>query len=37
MLAWHVGTFVFIGAILGLVLALYALYWLIFRMGKEKP
>jgi hypothetical protein len=37
MLAWQVGTFVLIGSILGLVLALYALYWLIFRMGKEKP
>ena len=37
MLAWQAGTFVLIGVILGVVLVLYAIYWMIFKAGKEKP
>ena len=34
-LAIQAGTFVLIGVVLGGVLALYAIYWLVFRAGKD--
>lgn len=34
-LAIQAGTIFLIGAILGVVLAIYAIYWLIFRAGKD--
>jgi hypothetical protein len=34
-LAIQGGTFVLIGVVLGGVLALYAIYWLVFRAGKD--
>jgi hypothetical protein len=34
-LAIQAGTFFLIGSILGVALALYAIYWLIFRAGKD--
>jgi hypothetical protein len=33
-LAIQAGTFFLIGSILGVALALYAIYWLIFRAGR---
>ena len=35
MLAFRAGTFVVLGLILGGVLVIYAIYWMIFRMGKD--
>jgi hypothetical protein len=29
------GTIIFAGAMLGIVLAAYAIYWIIFKMGKD--
>jgi hypothetical protein len=29
------GVFIFLGAMLGIVLAAYAIYWIIFKMGKD--
>jgi hypothetical protein len=38
MIAWAAGTFIVIGCVLGVVLAAYAIYWMIFKMGKgEQP
>jgi hypothetical protein len=34
-LAIQAGTFFLIGAILGVALAAYAIYWLVFRAGKD--
>lgn len=34
-LAIQAGTFVLIGVVLGGVLALYAIYWLVFKAGKD--
>jgi hypothetical protein len=34
VLAWKVGTFTIIGIILGVILAIYAIYYLIFKLGK---
>jgi hypothetical protein len=35
LLAWKGGTIVILGAVLGVGLALYAIYWLVFRAGKD--
>ncbi len=36
MLAIRIGgTIIFLGAMLGIVLAAYAIYWIIFKMGKD--
>jgi hypothetical protein len=35
MLAFRAGTFVVLGLILGGVLVIYAIYWMIFKMGKD--
>lgn len=29
------GVFIFLGAMLGLALAAYAIYWIIFKLGKD--
>jgi hypothetical protein len=34
MVAWMAGTLVVVGVLMGIVLALYAIYWMIFKMGK---
>ena len=35
LLAWKGGTLVFLGIALGVVLAIYAVYWMIFKCGKD--
>ena len=35
MVAWMAGTLVVLGALMGFALAIYAIYWMIFKMGKE--
>jgi hypothetical protein len=35
LLAYRGGTLVVIGVVLGAILAIYAVYWLFFRAGKE--
>ena len=35
MLAWRVGTLTVLAVVLGGVLAIYAIYWMIFKMGKD--
>ncbi len=35
MVAWMAGTLVVLAIVMGVVLALYAIYWMIFKMGKE--
>jgi hypothetical protein len=37
MLAYKAGTLVIVAVILGVVLAIYSIYYLIFRIGKDKP
>jgi hypothetical protein len=34
-LAIQAGTFFLIGAVLGVALAIYAIYWLVFKAGKD--
>ena len=34
VLAWKVGTLTIIGIVLGVVLAIYAIYYMIFKLGK---
>ena len=29
------GVLIFLGAMLGIVLAAYAIYWIIFKLGKD--
>ncbi len=35
MVAWMAGTLVVLAMVMGVALAIYAIYWLIFKMGKE--
>jgi hypothetical protein len=35
LLAYRTGTLVLVGVVLGVVLAIYAIYWLVFRAGKD--
>jgi len=35
LLALEYGTLVMVGLVLGGALALYAIYWLVFRAGKD--
>jgi hypothetical protein len=35
MLAYRVGTFTVLFVVLGGALALYAIYWMIFKVGKD--
>jgi hypothetical protein len=34
MIAWIAGTLMVVAIVLGGVLAIYAIYWIIFKMGK---
>lgn len=35
LLAWVGGTIFFLAIVLGVGLAIYAIYWSIFKMGKD--
>jgi hypothetical protein len=35
MLAYQVGTFTVVFIVFGVVLAAYAVYWMIFKVGKD--
>jgi hypothetical protein len=35
MVAWMAGTLVVLGCLLGVAFAIYAIYWMIFKMGKD--
>jgi hypothetical protein len=35
MVAWMAGTLVVVGVLMGVALAGYAIYWMIFKLGKE--
>ena len=35
MVAWMAGTLVVVGVLMGVALAIYAIYWMIFKLGKE--
>jgi hypothetical protein len=34
MVAWAAGTLVVVVMVMGIALAIYAVYWLVFKMGK---
>jgi hypothetical protein len=35
MVAWMAGTLVVLGCVLAVAFAIYAIYWMIFKMGKD--